>query len=277
MAIHKYKPTSPGRRGATVARDPDISGGKPEKSLMMRLKRHSGRNVYGRITSHRRGGGHKRKYRLIDFRRRHDGVPAKVAEVQYDPNRTANIALLHYADGRKSYIVSPLGLKKGATVMSGPSAEPKVGNSMELGHMPLGSIIHCLELVPGRGACMGRSAGTSIRLSSREGDYAQIILPSGEQRKVHVRCRATIGQVGNIDHGLVKLGKAGRNRWKGRRPKVRGTAMSAYAHPMGGGEGRTAGGRHPVSPWGKLAKGGKTRSPRKTSSSMIIRKRKKKR
>ena len=277
MAIHKYKPTSPGRRGATVARDPDISGGKPEKSLMVRLKRHSGRNVYGRITSHRRGGGHKRKYRMIDFRRRHDGVPATVAEVQYDPNRTANIALLHYADGKKAYIISPLGLKKGATVMSGPGAEPQVGNAMELGHMPLGSVVHCVELVPGRGAVMGRSAGTAIRLSSREGDYAQVILPSGEQRKVHIRCRATLGQVGNIDHGLVKLGKAGRNRWKGRRPKVRGTAMSPYAHPMGGGEGRTAGGRHPVSPWGKLAKGGKTRSPRKTSSSMIIRKRKSKR
>ncbi len=277
MAIHKYKPTSPGRRGATVARDPDITGGKPEKSLTKRLKRHSGRNAHGRITSHRRGGGHKRKYRMIDFRRRHDGVPAKVAEVQYDPNRSANIALLHYADGKKAYIVAPLGLKQGATVMSGPDAEPKLGNAMELRHMPLGTLIHCVELEPGRGARMGRSAGTVIRLSSREGEYAQLILPSGEQRKVHSRCRATIGQVGNIDHGLVKLGKAGRNRWKGRRPKVRGTAMSAYAHPMGGGEGRTAGGRHPVSPWGKLAKGGKTRHAKKASSRMIIRKRKSKR
>ena len=277
MAIHKYKPTSPGRRGATVARDPDLTGGKPEKSLMQRLKRSSGRNSYGRITSARRGGGHKRKYRLIDFRRRHDGVPAKVAEIQYDPNRTANIALLHYADGKKAYIIAPLGLKQGTVVMSGPQAEPRVGNAMTLRQMPLGSIVHCVELVPGQGARLGRSAGTSIRLGSREGDYAQLILPSGEARRVHVECRATLGQVGNIDHGLEKLGKAGRNRWKGRRPKVRGTAMSPYAHPMGGGEGRTAGGRHPVSPWGKLAKGGKTRSPRKTSSRMIIRRRKKKR
>jgi len=277
MAIQKYKPTSPGRRDGSVVRDPDISGGKPEKSLLERLKRSAGRNAYGRITSHRRGGGHKRKYRRIDFRRRHDGVPAKVAEVQYDPNRTANVALLHYADGKKAYIIAPLGLRKGDSVMSGPKAEPKVGCAMTLAQLPLGTTIHCVELRPGQGASMGRSAGSSIRLLSREGDYAQLILPSGEQRKVHVNCRATIGQVGNIDHGLVKLGKAGRNRWRGRRPKVRGTAMSAYAHPMGGGEGRTAGGRHPVSPWGKLAKGGKTRNPRKTSSRMIIRRRKKKR
>lgn len=277
MAIHKYKPTSPGRRGATALRDPDLTGGKPEKSLLVKLKKHSGRNSSGRITSHRRGGGHKRKYRMIDFRRRHDGVPAKVAEVQYDPNRTANIALLHYADGKKAYILAPLGLKQGATVMSGPKAEPKLGNCMTLAQMPLGSVIHAVELVPGRGAVLGRSAGTAIRLSAREAEYATLILPSGELRRVHVECRATLGQVGNIDHGLVKLGKAGRNRWKGRRPKVRGTAMSPYAHPMGGGEGRTAGGRHPVSPWGKLSKGGKTRNPRKNTSSMIIRTRKKKR
>lgn len=277
MPIQKYKPTSPGRRNATMVRDPDITGGKPEKSLLTRLKKHSGRNAYGRITSRRRGGGHKRKYRIIDFRRRHDGVPAKVAGVQYDPNRTANVALLHYADGKKAYIIAPLGLRQGDMIQSGPGAEPKVGCAMSLAQMPLGSIIHCVELVPGEGARMGRSAGSAIRLLSREGDYAQLILPSGEQRKVHVNCRATLGQVGNVDHGLRKLGKAGRNRWKGRRPKVRGTAMSAYAHPMGGGEGRTAGGRHPVSPWGKLSKGGKTRSPRKTSSAMIIRRRKKKR
>jgi large subunit ribosomal protein L2 len=277
MPIQKYKPTSPGRRDGTIVRDPAITGGKPEKSLLEKLTRSSGRNAYGRITSHRRGGGHKRKYRRIDFRRRHDGVPAKVAEIQYDPNRTANVALLHYADGRKTYIIAPLGLNKGDTILSGTTAEPKVGCAMSLAQMPLGSIIHCVELTPGQGACMGRSAGSSIRLLSREGDYAQLILPSGEQRKVHVNCRATLGQVGNIDHGLVKLGKAGRNRWRGRRPKVRGTAMSAYAHPMGGGEGRTAGGRDPVSPWGKLAKGGKTRHPRKTSSRMIIRRRKKKR
>jgi large subunit ribosomal protein L2 len=276
MAIHKYKPTSPGRRGATVVRDPDLTGGKPEKTLLIKLKRHSGRNAHGRITSHRRGGGHKRRYRIIDFRRRHDGVPAKVAEIQYDPNRTANVALLHYVDGKKSYIVAPFGLKQGDMVMSGPKAEPRLGNAMSLAQMPLGSIIHCVELSPGRGAKLGRSAGSNIRLSARDGEHAMLILPSGEQRKVHVDCRATLGQVGNIDHSLVKLGKAGRNRWKGRRPKVRGTAMSAYAHPMGGGEGRTAGGRHPCSPWGKLSKGGKTRNPRKTSSRMIIRRRKKK-
>ena len=201
MAIHKYKPTSPGRRGASVLRDPDLTGGKPEKSLLRRLKKTAGRNSRGRITSHRRGGGHKRKYRLIDFRRRHDGVPAKVAEVQYDPNRTANIALLHYADGKKTYILAPLGLKKGATVMSGPEAEPRLGNAMSLAQMPLGSVIHAVEMVPGRGAVLGRSAGAAIRLSAREGEYATLILPSGELRRVHVECRATLGQVGNIDHG----------------------------------------------------------------------------
>jgi len=277
MAIHKYKPTSPGRRGATALRDPALTGGKPEKALLVKLPRKAGRNAHGRITSARRGGGHKRQYRRIDFRRRHDGVPAKVAEIQYDPNRTANVALLHYADGKKSYVIAPLGLKKGDVIMSGPKAEPRVGHCMTLAQMPLGSIVHAVELVPGQGARLGRSAGSAIRLSSREAEYAQLILPSGEQRKVHVNCRATLGQVGNIDHGLVKLGKAGRNRWKGRRPRVRGTAMAPCAHPMGGGEGRTAGGRHPVSPWGKLAKGGKTRNPRKTSSRMIIRRRKKKR
>lgn len=277
MPVIKHKPTSPGRRGATIVRDPDLTGGKPEKSLLEPKKRSSGRNNRGRITSHRRGGGHKRKYRKVDFRRRYDGVPAKVAEVQYDPNRTANLALLHYADGRKTYIIAPLGIKQGDVLMSGPTAEPRVGNAMTLRQMPLGSIIHCVELVPGQGARMARSAGGSIRLMSREGDQALLLLPSGESRRVHVECRATLGQVGNIDHSLRKLGKAGLNRWKGRRPKVRGTAMSPYAHPMGGGEGRTAGGRHPVSPWGKPAKGGTTRNKKKPSSKMIVRRRKKKR
>ena len=277
MPVIKHKPTSPGRRGATIVRDPDLTGGKPEKSLLEPKKRSSGRNNRGRITSHRRGGGHKRKYRKVDFRRRYDGVPAKVAEVQYDPNRTANLALLHYADGRKTYIIAPLGIKQGDELMSGPTAEPRVGNAMTLRQMPLGSIIHCVELVPGQGARMARSAGGSIRLMSREGEQALLQLPSGESRRVNVECRATLGQVGNIDHSLRKLGKAGLNRWKGRRPKVRGTAMSAYAHPMGGGEGRTAGGRHPVSPWGKPAKGGVTRNKKKPSSKMIVRRRKKKR
>jgi len=277
MPISKYKPTSPGRRGATMVRDPDLTGGKPEKSLLVRVKRNSGRNNRGRITSARRGGGHKRKYRKIDFRRRHDGVPARVAEVQYDPNRSANLALLHYADGRKTYIIAPLGIKQGEQLMSGPEAEPRVGNAMSLRQMPLGSLVHCVELVPGQGAVLGRSAGSSIRLMSREGEHALLLMPSGESRRVHAECRATLGQVGNIDHSLRKLGKAGLNRWKGRRPKVRGTAMAPYAHPMGGGEGRTSGGRHPCSPWGKPAKGGTTRNKKKPSSKMIVRRRKKKR
>ncbi len=277
MPIHKYKPTSPGRRGASVLRDPDLSKDKPEKSLLVTLKRHSGRNARGRITSRRRGGGHKRKYRMVDFRRTHDGVPAKVASIQYDPYRSANIALLHYADGKKTYIIAPVGLKKGAEVMSGAGAEPQVGNAMPLRSMPLGSIVHCVELVPGQGAKLGRSAGASIRLAARDGTEAQLIMPSGEVRKVHFECRATLGQVGNVDHGLVKIGKAGRNRWKGRRPKVRGSAMYPAAHPLGGGEGRTSAGRPPCSPWGKESKGGKTRKPRKASNAMIIRKRKKKR
>lgn len=276
MAIHKYKPTSPGRRGASVLRNPELSRGKPEKSLLVTLKRHSGRNSYGRITSRRRGGGHKRKYRLVDFRRRHDGVPAKVHSIQYDPYRSAYLALLHYADGKKTYIIAPVGLKAGDTVISGDQVEPKVGNAMTLRQMPLGSTVHCVELAPGKGAQMARSAGASIRLGARDGDRANLILPSGETRQVHVECRATIGQVGNVDHGLVKIGKAGRNRWKGKRPKVRGSAMYPAAHPLGGGEGRTSAGRPPCSPWGKPSKGGKTRNPRKTSSRMIIRRRKKK-
>lgn len=276
MAIHKYKPTSPGRRGASVLRNPELSKDRPEKSLLVTLKRHSGRNSYGRITSRRRGGGHKRKYRMVDFRRRHDGVPAKVDSIQYDPYRSAYLALLHYADGKKTYIIAPVGLKAGDTVISGDQVEPKVGNAMTLRQMPLGSTVHCVELVPGKGAQMARSAGASIRLGARDGNRANLILPSGETRQVHVECRATIGQVGNVDHGLVKIGKAGRNRWKGKRPKVRGSAMYPAAHPLGGGEGRTSAGRPPCSPWGKPSKGGKTRNPRKTSSRMIIRRRKKK-
>jgi large subunit ribosomal protein L2 len=274
VAVHKYKPTSAGRRSATVIRDPELSRAKPEKSLLITLKRNAGRNSYGRITSRRRGGGHKRRYRVIDWRRRWDGVPAKVASIEYDPYRSARIALLHYADGRKAYIIAPLGLKAGAQVESGPAVEPRVGNTLPLSRVPLGSEIHCVELHPGRGAQLGRSAGTVIRLASREGREATLILPSGEMRKVHVDCRATLGQVGNVDHALVTIGKAGRNRHKGRRPKVRGSAMSAYAHPLGGGEGRTGAGREPVSPWGKPSKGGKTRNPRKSSSRMIVRKRK---
>ncbi len=276
MAVHKYKPTSPGRRGATTIRDPILSKDKPEKSLLKSLKRHSGRNCHGRITSRRRGGGHKRKYRVVDFKRRHDGVPAKVKSIQYDPYRTSFIALLYYADGKKAYIIAPQGLKPGDTVESGPQAEPNLGNAMALRHMPLGTIIHCVELEPKRGARLARSAGSSVRLASRDKETANLILPSGEMRQVNAECRATIGQVGNVDHGLIKIGKAGRNRWKGRRPKVRGSAMYPAAHPLGGGEGRTSAGRPPCSPWGKPSKGGKTRNPRKPSNSAIIRRRKKK-
>jgi len=275
VVIHKYNPTSAGRRQATVIHDASLSRKQPEKTLLETVQRTAGRNGYGRITSRRRGGGHKRRYRVIDWRRRFDGVPAKVAALEYDPNRSARLALLHYADGRKAYIVAPVGLAAGATVESGPMAEPRIGNALPLSRVPLGSEVHCVELEPGRGAQLGRSAGCVIRLASREGDYASVILPSGEMRKVHVDCRATIGQVGNVDHALVSIGKAGRNRHKNRRPKVRGSAMSAYAHPLGGGEGRTGAGREPCSPWGKPSKGGKSRNPRKTSSRLIVRQRKK--
>lgn len=277
MPVHKYKPTSPGRRGASVLRDPMVDKGRPEKSLLVSLKRNAGRNAHGRITSRRRGGGHKRKYRLVDFKRTHDGVPASVKSIQYDPYRSANVALLYYADGRKAYIIAPQGLKPGHSVVSGPGAEPSVGNAMSLRQMPLGTVVHCVELVPGRGARMARSAGSSVRLASRDGDRASLILPSGEMRQVNVECRATVGQVGNVDHALIKIGKAGRNRWKGRRPKVRGSAMAPCAHPLGGGEGRTSAGRPPCSPWGKHSKGGKTRSRKKPSNKMIIRRRKSKR
>jgi large subunit ribosomal protein L2 len=276
MGIIKYNPTSAGRRSASVLRDRTLSKGGPEKSLVVTLHRDYGRNAHGRITSRHRGGGHKRMYRVIDWHRRHDGVPAKVAELQYDPGRSASVALLHYADGRKSYIIAPLGLEVGATVMSGPQAEPSVGNTLPLSKVPLGAGIHCVELEPGHGGKMGRSAGTVIRLASREGNYATLIMPSGEMRKVHVECRATLGQVGNVDHALVSIGKAGRNRHRGWRPYVRGSAMSPYAHPLGGGEGRMGAGREPCSPTGVLSKGGLTRNPRKTSGRMIVRKRKKK-
>lgn len=275
MPIVNYKPTSAGRRGMTVLRDPTLKKGGPEKSLVVRLKANAGRNAYGRITSRRRGGGAKQMYRLVDFRRRHDGVPARVAALEHDPYRSANIALIHYADGRKSYILAPLGLKPGDTVMSGPQAEPRPGNCLPLSRMPLGSPMHCVEGEPGRGARYGRSAGASITLASREGSYATLIMPSGEMRKVHVECRASYGQVGNVDHALESIGKAGRNRHKGIRPYVRGSAMSPYAHPLGGGEGRMGAGREPCSPWGKPSKGTHTRNPRKTSGRLIVRKRKK--
>ena len=278
MAIRRFKPTSPGRRhGSVLDFRKEITTSEPEKSLLEPQKRTGGRNNYGRMTVRRRGGGARQHYRRIDFKRDKDGIPAKVRSIEYDPNRTSNIALLVYADGEKRYILAPKGLDVGRLVMNGPTAEPKVGNSMKLADIPLGLDIHNVELQPGRGGQMARSAGAVCRLMAREGKYAVIVLPSGEMRRVHVECRATIGSIGNSDHQHVSLGKAGRVRHMGRRPKVRGTAQNPIAHPMGGGEGRSAGGRHPCSPSGVLAKGGKTRRPAKASDKFIIRRRKKKR
>ncbi len=275
MPVKTYKPTSPGRRHGSVLDLSMLSKEGPEKSLLQPLKKTGGRNNRGRITSRRRGGGHKRRYRLIDFKRNKEGVPARVARMEYDPNRSSHIALLHYADGEKRYILAPLGLEVGATVMAGLGAEPTPGNSMTLADIPIGLHVHNVELYPGRGGQMCRSAGCAAQLTAREGDYALILLSSGELRRVHVRCRATIGRVGNTDHQNVKLGKAGRRRHMGRRPEVRGTAMNPNDHPMGGGEGRTAGGRHPCSPSGVLAKGGRTRKKNHPTDRFILRRRKK--
>lgn len=278
MGIKKYKPTSPGRRSASVSDFAELSpGAKPEKALLRPLTKTGGRNNQGKITARHRGGGHKRRYRIVDFRRNKDDVPARVASIQYDPNRSARIALLHYADGEKRYIIAPDGLKEGATVLSGPDAPPEVGNCLPLRKVPLGTAIHNVELLPGQGGVMCRSAGTSATLVAREADWAQITLPSGEIRRVPSACRATIGKVGNSDHMGIELGKAGRKRWLGRRPHVRGTAMNPIDHPHGGGEGRTKGGRHPVSPTGKPAKGGPTRKKRKPSNAAIVRRRRTKR
>jgi large subunit ribosomal protein L2 len=276
MAIKKYKPTSAGRRHGSVLDFSELSKVKPEKSLLRPLKKTGGRNNHGHITSRRRGGGHKRRYRVIDFKRRKQGVPARVATLEYDPNRSANIALLHYADGEKAYIIAPLGLKVGDTLMAGPEAEPSAGNAMRLADIPIGLQIHNIELQAGRGGQLCRTAGSFAQLMARDGDYAAVLLPSGELRRIHVNCMATIGRIGNTDHQNVKLGKAGRKRHMGRRPKVRGTAMNPVDHPMGGGEGRTAGGRHPCSPTAVLAKGGRTRSRSNPSNKFIIRRRKKK-
>jgi large subunit ribosomal protein L2 len=279
MGIRRYKPTTPGRRGATVSDFAEITDRKkkPEKSLVVRAKKKAGRNNQGKITVRHRGGGHKRMYRIIDFKRNKDSIPAKVAFIEYDPNRTARIALLHYADGEKRYILAPDGLTAGDTVVSGPKAEPNVGNCLPLSKIPLGTTIHNVEMQPGKGGQLCRSAGASAVINAREGKWAQITLPSGEVRRLPSSCRATIGEIGNAEHMSIVLGKAGRKRWLGRRPHVRGTAMNPVAHPMGGGEGRSAGGRHPCSPTGKLAKGGRTRKPRKPSSKAIIRRRKSKR
>ena len=277
MGIRYYKPTSPGRRNASVSDFSELTdkNKKPEKSLTRPLQKKGGRNNQGFITSRHKGGGHKRMYRLIDFRRNErDGEPATVTHIEYDPNRSARIALIVYADNTKKYIIAPEGLKAGMTVSNGPASEPKVGNCLPLAKIPTGMSIHNIEMQPGGGAKLCRSAGVSATLTAREGTWAQITLPSGEVRRIPATCRATIGIVGNSDHMNITLGKAGRSRWLGRRPHVRGVAMNPVDHPMGGGEGRTSGGRHPCSPTGKLAKGGKTRRRRKPSNSAIIRRRK---
>jgi len=274
MGVKKLKPTSPGRRFQTVSDFETITKSKPEKSLLAKQKRSSGRNSYGRITSRHRGGGHKRRYRVIDFRRTKDGIPAKVAAIEYDPNRNARIALLHYVDGEKRYILAPLKIEVGDMLESGSSADIRPGNAMPLRNIPTGTVVHAVELRPGGGAKMGRSAGTVIQLMSKEGKYALVRLPSGEMRQVLLDCRATVGQVGNTDAELVKIGKAGRSRWKGKRPQSRGVVMNPVDHPLGGGEGRSSGGRHPVSPWGKPE--GRTRKKNKASDKYIVRRRSKK-
>lgn len=278
MGIRRYKPTSAGRRSATVSDFKELTpGAEAPKQLLRPKRRSSGRNNQGKITARHRGGGHKRQYRVIDFRRDKDGVPALVNSIQYDPNRSARIALLHYVDGEKRFILAPEGLKAGDRVVSGPEAPPTVGNSLPMAAIPLGTSIHNIEMQPGRGGALCRSAGTSAVLAARDAGWAQINLPSGEIRRVPAACRATIGAIGNADHMNIELGKAGRKRWLGRRPHVRGTAMNPIDHPHGGGEGRTKGGRHPVSPTGKSAKGGRTRNRHKASNRAIIRRRRSKR
>ncbi len=272
MGIRKYKPTTPGRRGASVSDFVEITRSTPEKSLVRPLHKTGGRNSNGRVTSRHRGGGHKRAYRVIDFRRHDkDGVPARVAEIEYDPNRTSYIALLHYADGEKRYILAPAKLKQGDRVESGPAADIKPGNCLPLRNIPLGTMVHAVELKPGGGAKIARSAGTSVQLVAKEGRFAQLRMPSGEIRNVEVTCRATVGEVGNAEQSNINWGKAGRMRWKGKRPHVRGVVMNPVDHPHGGGEGRTSGGRHPVSPWGKPE--GRTRRPNKPSDKLIVRRR----
>jgi large subunit ribosomal protein L2 len=275
MGIRKYKPVTAGRRGGSVSDFAELTDKKrkPEKTLLTPKPKKGGRNFQGVVCTRFRGGGHKKQYRIIDFKRQKDNVWATVTAIEYDPNRSARIALLQYEDGEKTYILAPDGLKAADKVMSGEEVEPRPGNTLPLRRIPLGMTIHNLELQPGRGAQICRSAGTSAVLSAREGTWAQVTLPSGEVRRVPIECRATIGSVGNADHMNVSLGKAGRKRWMGRKPHNRGTSMNPVSHPMGGGEGRTAGGRHPCSPTGVLAKGGKTRKKRKPSNKAIIRRR----
>lgn len=271
MAIRKRKPTSPGRRFQSVSDFSEITKSKPEKSLLAPKSSSGGRNSYGRKTSRHRGGGHKQQYRLVDFKRRKDGVPAKVAAIEYDPNRNARIALLHYLDGEKAYILAPNRLKVGELVESGSGADIRVGNALPLRNIPVGTVVHNVELRPGQGGKIARGAGMSVQLVAKEGDFATLRLPSTEMRRVPIDCRATVGEVGNAEHELISIGKAGRNRWKGVRPQTRGVAMNPVDHPLGGGEGKTSGGRHPVSPWGQPE--GRTRSRRKASDAMIVRRR----
>jgi large subunit ribosomal protein L2 len=271
MAIRKRKPTSAGRRFQSASDFAEITKTTPEKSLVKPKPRTGGRNAYGRMTSRHRGGGHKRQYRVVDFRRNKDGVPAKVAAVEYDPNRNARIALLHYRDGEKRYILAPSGVAVGDMLQSGQGAEIRPGNALPLRYIPVGTVVHNVELKPGAGGKLGRGAGAAIQLVAKEGQYATLRLPSTEMRRVPIDCRATVGSVGNSEAALISIGKAGRNRWKGKRPHVRGVAMNPVDHPLGGGEGKTSGGRHPVSPWGKPE--GRTRKKGKKSDQMIVRRR----
>lgn len=270
MPIRKFRPVTSSQRFRSVSGFEEVTRKEPEKSLTEGLTKDSGRNHHGRITSRRRGGGHKRRYRRIDFRRDKDGVPGRVAAIEYDPNRSARIALIHYEDGDKRYILHPRGLEVGDRIVSGSGVEPRVGNALPLREAPLGTTVHAVELVPGKGAQMARSAGTAVQVVAREGDMVSLKLPSTEVRMVRGECRATVGQVGNVDHELISSGKAGRSRWKGRRPKVRGVAMNPVDHPLGGGEGRSSGGRPPVSPWGR-PEGKKTRKRKKQSDKQIVR------
>jgi large subunit ribosomal protein L2 len=270
MPVRKYKPTTPGRRGSSVSDFSEITRQDPEKRLTKPNPKRAGRNAYGRITTRHQGGGHKRQYRVIDFKRNKDGVPARIAHIEYDPNRTARIALLHYADGDKRYILAPQGIEVGQTLMSGSGADIRPGNALPLASIPVGTVVHAVELKPGAGAKMARSAGVGVQLLAKEGGRATLRMPSGEIRLVDAKCRATVGVVGNPEHELVSWGKAGRNRWLGKRPNVRGVAMNPVDHPLGGGEGKSSGGRHPTSPWGK--KEGRTRKP-KPSDKLIVRRR----
>ncbi|MGZ8785402.1 MAG: 50S ribosomal protein L2 [Acidimicrobiia bacterium] len=274
MAVRKLRPTSAGRRFQTVSDYSEITKKEPEKHLIDKKSSSGGRNVHGRITSRHRGGGHKQRYRIVDFRRTKDGIPAKVAAIEYDPNRNARLALLHYADGEKAYILAPLGIKPGAILESGSGAEIRPGNALPLRNIPAGTTVHAIEMRPGGGAKMARSAGAAVQLMSKEGNKALLRLPSGEMRNVELDCRATVGEVGNPESELVKTGKAGRSRWKGVRPQTRGVAMNPVDHPLGGGEGKSSGGRHPVSPWGKPE--GRTRKKNKPSDKDIVRRRSKK-